>query len=63
MNVSFQDRVRAAPAATAKLATELVRELAPKVLFFFSAFILIFLLFKLFVAQYSIEFSPSPELQ
>ena len=57
MNVSFQDRVRAAPAATAKLATELVRELAPKVLFFFSAFILIFLLFKLFVAQYSIEFS------
>jgi len=57
MNVSFQDRLRAAPAATAKVATELVRELTPKVLFFFSAFILIFLLFKLFVEQYSIEFS------
>src|SRR5438067_13472438 len=31
--------------------------MAPKVLFFFVAFMLIFLLFKLFVAQYSIEFS------
>ena len=39
------------------LATELFHELAPKVLFFFIAFSLIFLLFKLFVAQYSIQFS------
>ncbi len=31
--------------------------MAPKVLFFFCAFGLIFFLFKLFVAQYSIEFS------
>jgi len=45
----FQDLLKAAPAATAKLATELVRKLAPKVMFFFSAFSLIFLLFKLFV--------------
>lgn len=35
----------------------LFREMAPKVLFFFIAFLLIFLLFKLFVAEYSIEFS------
>jgi hypothetical protein len=33
------------------------REMAPAVLFFFSAFMIIFLMFKLFVAQYSIEFS------
>ena len=32
-------------------------EMAPAVLFFFSAFMIIFLMFKLFVAQYSIEFS------
>jgi len=31
--------------------------MAPKVLFFFGAFGLLFLLFKLFVAQYSIEYS------
>lgn len=57
MNHSFEDRLRNVPAATARLARELFRDLAPKVLFFFSAFILIFLLFKLFVEQYSIEFS------
>jgi len=39
------------------LAADLFRELAPKVLFFFGAFMFLFLLFKLFVAQYSIEFS------
>ncbi len=36
---------------------ELIKEVAPKVLFFFCAFGLLFLLFKLFVAQYAIEFS------
>jgi len=36
--------------------TGLGREMAPVVLFFFIAFMLIFLLFKLFVSQYSIEF-------
>src|SRR5438034_7420398 len=57
MNQSLQDHLRGAPAASGRLATELFREMAPKVLFFFSAFMMIFLLFKLFVAQYSIEFS------
>lgn len=35
----------------------LVREMAPIVLFFFIAFMLIGLMFKLFVSQYDIEFS------
>jgi hypothetical protein len=35
----------------------LVREMAPVVLFFFIALLLIAVMFKLFVAQYSIEFS------
>jgi uncharacterized membrane protein len=35
----------------------LVREMAPAVLFFFIAFLMIFVLFKLFVSQYAIEFS------
>ena len=35
----------------------LMREVAPVVLFFFIAFLLIFVMFKLFVSQYSIEFS------
>lgn len=57
MNASFQDRLRNAPGAMRRFVTDLVREMAAKVLFFFVAFMLIFLLFKLFVAQYSIEFS------
>jgi len=57
MKLSFQDRLKHAPAATGKLLTELFREMAPKVLFFFGAFGVLFLLFKLFVAQYSIEYS------
>jgi len=56
MNTSLQ-RLRSAPAATGRLATELFRELVPRVLFFFAAFGMLFLLFKLFVAQYSIEYS------
>ena len=60
-HASLQARLRTVPAATGKLATELFREMAPKVLFFFVAFGLIFLLFKLFVAQYSIEFSAFTE--
>ena len=35
----------------------LVREIAPALIFFFIAFLLIFVLFKLFVTQYAIEFS------
>jgi hypothetical protein len=57
MNVSFQDRLKSAPVATGRWATELFREMAPKILFFFGAFGVLFLLFKLFVAQYSIEYS------
>lgn len=45
------------PAAAARLVTDLIVELAPKVLFFFSAFMLIGVMFKLFAAQYSIEFA------
>ena len=56
-NLPLHDRFRRFPATTARLATSLFRELAPKVLFFFVSFMLIFLLFKLFVSQYSIEFS------
>jgi hypothetical protein len=36
-------------------------EMAPAVLFFFIAFLLIFLMFKLLVSQYSIEFSAFTE--
>lgn len=49
--------MKGAPGLAARLATELFRDMAPKIVFFFSAFGLLFLLFKLFVAQYSIEYS------
>jgi hypothetical protein len=48
---------RNVPAGVARLATNLFREMAPKVLFFFFSFGILFLLFKLFVAQYSIEYT------
>ncbi len=57
MNLPQQNLLRSVPAAAGRLVAELFRDLAPKVLFFFSAFGLLFLLFKLFVAQYSIEYS------
>jgi hypothetical protein len=44
-------------AAIARSLMGLVREMAPVVLFFFIAFGVIGLLYKLFVSQYSIEFS------
>jgi len=53
MSGSLHDRMRKAPAATERFAADLFRELAPKVLFFFVAFLLIFLLFRLFVQDYS----------
>lgn len=43
--------------AVQKVTIEVFMDIAPKVLFFFSAFGLLFLLFKLFVEQYSIEYS------
>ncbi len=57
MSLSFQGRLGSVPAAAGRLATGLVREMAPKIVFFFGAFGLLFLLFKLFVAQYAIEYS------
>jgi len=57
MNCSLQGLLKSGAAATESSAVELVREIAPKVAFFFVAFLLILLMFKLFVAQYSIEFS------
>ncbi|HXR23969.1 MAG TPA: hypothetical protein VN742_01320, partial [Candidatus Binataceae bacterium] len=45
------------PTAMMRWVVHLVRELVPVVLFFFVAFGLIFLLLKLFLAQYSIEVS------
>jgi hypothetical protein len=50
---TFRDRTSSVVAAI----TGLVRELAPIVLYFFAAFLLIFVMFKLFASQYSIEFS------
>ncbi|HTO08718.1 MAG TPA: hypothetical protein VMR86_16850 [Myxococcota bacterium] len=41
----------------ARVTRELIREIVPKVLFFFAAFLLLFVLFKLFVEQYSIGFA------
>jgi hypothetical protein len=57
MSRSFLNILTSGAAATGTWAVELIRETAPKVAFFFVAFLLIFLMFKLFVAQYSIEFS------
>lgn len=57
MSLSIQDRMRSVPSSAGRLAMELFREIAPKILFFFVAFGLLFLLFKLFVAQYTIEYS------
>jgi hypothetical protein len=56
MNRAFRSRLSAVFAAITHGLIGLVRELAPIVLYFFIAFLLIFLMFKLFVAQYSIEF-------
>ncbi len=47
---TFRERAFAAIAG-------LVREMAPVVLFFFLAFMVIFLIFKFFAAKYSVEFS------
>ena len=57
MNSHFLEWLSSASRWIMDALIDLVREVAPVVLFFFIAFILIFLLFKLFVSQYSIEFS------
>jgi len=57
MNHIFPKRISAVFGAISEWLIRLVREMAPAVLFFFIAFLLIFFLFKLFVSQYAIEFS------
>jgi len=57
MNLTFKQRLSKLPAAIARALIGLVREMAPIVFFFFIALGLLALLYKLFVAQYSIEFS------
>jgi hypothetical protein len=54
---TFRERLSTAPAAIARGLSGVVREMAPVVLFFFVAFLLLFLIFKFFAAKYSIEFS------
>ena len=57
MSSAFPKRISSVFATISDGLIGLVREIAPAVLFFFIAFLLIFILFKLFVSQYAIEFS------
>ena len=57
MERTFRERLFAVIAVITDRLVGLIREMAPVVLFFFVAFLLIFVLFKLFVSQYAIEFS------
>jgi hypothetical protein len=57
MSDTFPKRISAVFGSVSDRLIGLVREMAPVVLFFFIAFFLIFVLFKLFVSQYAIEFS------
>jgi hypothetical protein len=57
MNRTFRARLTTASASIEGGLFGLIREMAPVVLFFFVAFLLIFVIFKLFVSQYEIEFS------
>jgi hypothetical protein len=57
MNRSFRQRLSTVPASIEGGLLGLVREMVPVVLFFFIAFLLIFVMFKLFVAQYEIEYT------
>jgi fumarate reductase subunit D len=53
---TLRQRLKTASAAVSRRLSGLIREMAPPVLFFFIALMMLFLLFKLFVAQYEIEF-------
>jgi len=57
MNRTFRERVSTVSASIEGGLLGLIREMAPVVLFFFIAFLLIFVMFELFVSQYEIEFS------
>jgi hypothetical protein len=56
-NRTFRGRLSTVSASVEGGLLGLIREMAPVVLFFFIAFLLIFVMFKLFVSQYEIEFS------
>ena len=53
---TFHERLSSASAAITHGTIALVRAMVPIVLFFFVAFFLVFLIFRLFAAPYSIEF-------
>jgi len=57
MNRTLRERLSTVSSSIEGGVLGLVREMAPVVLFFFIAFLLIFVMFKLFVSQYEIEFS------
>jgi len=57
MKPAVQQSIKNAPAATGHFVAELLRDIVPKVLFFFAVFMVLFLLFKLFVVQYSVAYS------
>jgi hypothetical protein len=57
MNRTLRERLSSVSASIEGGVLGLIREMAPVVLFFFIAFLLIFVMFKLFVSQYEIEFS------
>ena len=57
MNRTFRGRLSTVSASIEGGVLGLMREMVPVVLFFFIAFLLIFVMFKLFVSQYEIEFS------
>ena len=56
MNRTFRARLSTVPRSIEGGLVGLIREMAPVILFFFIAFLLIFVMFKLFVSQYEIEF-------
>jgi hypothetical protein len=57
MDESPHDRRHSPAAGIGRVAAALFREMAPKILFFFIAFMILFVLYKLFVAQYSITYT------
>ena len=57
MNSTFQQPSSTAINSIGRALVSTFYEIAPAVLFFFTAFLIIGMMFKLFVSQYSIEFS------
>ncbi|MGO9830897.1 MAG: hypothetical protein ACLPJH_12225 [Myxococcaceae bacterium] len=56
MNRSRHNPLKGFIRGIGRVATTLFREMAPKVLFFFVAFMILFVLVKLFVAQCSVTY-------